>query len=276
LNYIRKRIHLPLKKNEQDLLWNFGSYAVMGICGVLKYFVIAAFYSPEVLGVYNQVYSIYMMVSQFSTGGVHLSTLKYVAQYAHDPKKYRIIGTSALLLAWFFALVTCVTLWLMRGTIGVWLDSANVAVGLLYAIPGLLFFSLNKVFLAVMNGLSKMKTYAIYQALRYVLMVLVIVIVAVLGLPGPALSVVFTIAEIILSIFLVVTLRSEISLPSVEEWKEWLRTHFSFGIRSMFSNVLVGLNPRVFQQRFCGGCIQPGFCRRRRSIPASHYCQDSL
>ena len=232
-------------KNETDILWNFGTYAVMGLCGLLKYFLIAAFYSPDVLGVYNQVYAVFLITDTFATGGLETSTLKHVAQYAHEKGAYRIIGASAILLSFVLAIISSLVVWILRVQIGVWLDSPRVATGLVWALPGVFFFTVNRILLAVLNGLSRMKTYAFFNALRYVLILGTVAIMAAFRVPGEVLPVVFSIAEIILFICQVISLRSEFSVPSISDLKVWMKIHLSFSLRGYGSAVLGGLGSRL-------------------------------
>jgi len=234
-----------LGKNGQDVLWNFASFVIMGVCGVLINFIIAGFYNPEVLGVYNQVYAVYIVSSQFAVVGIHLSVLKYVAQYVHEKERTRAIVSSALLLSASFALLSCLILWIGRWLIAAWMESPAVGNGLAWALPGLFFFSLNKVILSVLNGQSRMKLYAVFQALRYILMIAVIVLVAWSGLPGENLSMVFTVAELVLLLGLLPAIWPSLGFPGWQELRSWMRLHFDFGMRGFLSNVLLGLNPRV-------------------------------
>ena len=87
-----------LGKFGQDVLWNIASFGVMAACGVAINLIIGRWYNPEALGVFNQTYSVYIIVSQFAVAGVHLSVVKYVAQYAHDASIYRTINTAGLIL----------------------------------------------------------------------------------------------------------------------------------------------------------------------------------
>ena len=234
-----------LGKHGQDVLWNFVSFAIMGVCGVLINFIIAGFYDPAALGVYNQVYAVYIVSSQFAVVGVHLSVLKYVAQYNDQPDEVRNIITAGMLLSTVFALAACGVLWALRWPIAGWMDSPGVGRGLGWALPGLFFFSLNKVILFVLNAQERMKLYAVFQALRYVLMIAVIVVVALLGLAGEYLSSVFTICELVLFLGMLPTIRAQLGWPALPALRRWTRLHFDFGMRGFLSNVLLGLNPRV-------------------------------
>ena len=72
------------QKFSRDLLWNYISLAFLSISGILINLIIAGRYGAETLGVFNQVYAVYIVVSQFSTGGIQYSALRHVAEHARD------------------------------------------------------------------------------------------------------------------------------------------------------------------------------------------------
>jgi O-antigen/teichoic acid export membrane protein len=234
-----------LSKSGQDILWNVVSYGIMGVCGIVLNFIIAGFFGSATLGVYNQVYAVYIIASQFSAAGIHLSVLKYVAEYARDPGQYRAIAASGLLLSVVFGLITCAVVWFSRGLIGSLMDSAGVTEAIIWILPGLFFFTLNKVYLSMLNGLTKMKTYAVFQALRYILMIVVLLLLALVKKDGRLVTVIFSISETLLFVALTVVNLRHLALPTKDELKLWFGRHFSFGMRGFLSNVLLSLNPRV-------------------------------
>jgi O-antigen/teichoic acid export membrane protein len=229
----------------QDVLWNIASYGVMALSGIAINVVVWAAYSPETLGVFNQVFAIYVIASQFAVAGIHLSVVKHVAQYADQQEVYRTVNTTAILLAAGIAGVSSLLLWKLSAPIGELLGSDGVAQGIGYIAPGLLFFSINKILLSILNGLSRMKQYAVFQALRYLLIVAALVLLALRDVPGEMLVLAFTIAEVILLICLSVMLFKEFNLPAVGLLRKWLRIHLSFGIKGVGSNVLLQMNTRV-------------------------------
>ncbi len=234
-----------LGKFGQDVLWNVGSLGIMGVCGVVLNLIIAWAYRPEVLGSFNQVYALYIVVSQFAVIGLHLSALKYVAQYAADRAAYRSITTTAMVLAAGFAALAAVLTWLARDAFGVLLHSPGVAVGLACAAPGLFFFSINKVSLSILNGLSRLRAYAVFQSLRYLLMIGVLALLAAARVPGEYLPLVFSVAEGALFIALLPAIAPEMGRPASEAWRPWIRAHLVFGVRGFLSNVLLEFNTRV-------------------------------
>jgi O-antigen/teichoic acid export membrane protein len=242
---IRAQSRVIFSKNGTDVLWNFASFVVMGCTGILLNLIIANRYSTETLGAFSQVYSFYLVISQLSAAGVHLSTLKYVAEFACEPEKYREIAFSALTVSALMAIPTVLFVWLIRSKIASWMGSPAVGVGLAWATPGLFFFTLNKVYLSVYNGLSRMKHYAVFQTLRYLLMLSSLLVMTVFNRGGIEPTFILSSAECILFFILSAALLNELNVPTWRSWIFWSRKHVSFGARGFISNVLLGLNPRI-------------------------------
>ena len=248
-NYLLKLIGLQREdlssKFGQDALWNIASYGVMAVSGIAINVIIWIVYSPDVLGVFNQVFAVYVIASQFAVAGIHLSVVKYVAQYAAQVEIYRAINTAAILLSTVIAGLSAILLWLLSDQIGNLLSSPQVARGIVYIAPALFFFSINKVLLSILNGLSRMKVYAFFQALRYILIVGALVTLILRDVPNEVLPFAFTIAEGILLVCLSVSLFKEFLLPPFEVLRKWILNHLEFGIKGLGSNVLLQMNTRV-------------------------------
>ena len=234
-----------LGKFGQDVLWNVVSFGIMAACGIGINLIIGRWYSPDVLGVFNQTYAIFVIASQFAVAGIHLSVVKYVAQYSDKPNIYRPMNTAALLLASLFAGISCTALGLSSSQIGRWFDSPGLAAGILYIVPGLFFFSINKILLSILNGLSRMRIYAVYQSLRYLTIIAGLLGIASLQLPGESLMFSFTVAELVVFVAMLPALFREFALPAIRTLRKDLRVHFDFGMRSFLSNVFLQTNNRV-------------------------------
>lgn len=207
-----------------------------------------AFKGPQALGIFNQVFAFYVIVSQIAVGGLQFSVLKHCSYEQDNLPECAVIASSALMLVAFVGIVICVMLFALRDVIGRILESPPVALGLTFAIPGLLFYSLNKVLLMVLNGLRNMRAVAVFQALRYVLILLGVVVIMLLGYAGSHLSLSLTISEVILFVTLmlyinIMLFRIRFSLSS--EIRSWFRRHISFGSRGFLSGVLIEMNTRV-------------------------------
>lgn len=236
---------LLYSKLRKDIIWNYLSLGILAVSGILINVIIAGFYGAETLGVFNQVYAVYIVASQFATGGVQLSVIKHVAEFVEDSEKLNKIISSATVLAFILGIATGSIVFLSKDFIGNLLASPGVAKGLFFVAPALVFFSLNKVLIMALNGLRRMKAFAFCLAVRYLLMIGYVVLATFLSLPGHTLSAAFLVAESLLFMILLIIININMSFVHWTRWDNWLRTHAIFGFKGFFSGILVELNTRV-------------------------------
>ena len=238
--------HQLFGKFGQDVLWNVASLGVLALGGIIINMIIARYKGAEALGIFNQVFAIYIVLSQIGVGGIHFSVLKHTSYNQDNPSACTDITTSALILVVIISGLVCIIGFFSVEFFSRLLDSSGVKVGLLAAIPGLLFFSLNKVLINTLNGLRHMKAYAIYRALRYFLLPLSIIIMLLLQLSGDMLSLSLSVTEIILFFALFIYINSQVlRLKLSSNVISWFSKHLSFGLRGMLSGILIEMNSRV-------------------------------
>jgi hypothetical protein len=230
------------------LAWNFASLAVLGVAGIALNALIGVLYDESALGIFNQALAAYIFFSQVAVGGLDRSLLKEVAACAHE--RARVAGTlaAALVPGVLLALAVTLAFWLARGALGRWLDSPGTAEAIGWATPGLFFFALNKLLLATVNGLQRMRAFAVYQALRYVLILAALAGFALLDRErthAAHLAGVFSFAEALLFLVLVPEVWLQVRGGLERGWTALVRPHLSFGLRSIGSGVLLELNARV-------------------------------
>ena len=232
----------------RDVAWNVGSLAFLAASGIALNVLIGDLYGPAKLGVFSQVLAAYVLCAQLGVGGVHLSALKSIAEAPEDRPRATSIVVGSLVLALALTSLATIAFLLARGPVSRWLESPGVAVGMTAAAPGLFFFGLNKVLMSALNGLRRMRTFAVLTALRYGL-VLVGLTVWVQRDPGRVrgdeVAFAFTFAEGILFLVLVAAVGSQLVFPVRGDWKDWVPTHLAYGSKSFASGILLELNTRV-------------------------------
>jgi O-antigen/teichoic acid export membrane protein len=231
-------------KFRRDVMWSVTGLAVMGVCGVLLNILVGCFYDAAALGVFNQVFAVYVLFSQFAVGGIHYSTLQAIAPHAEDRASHPALLIGALVPTALLALAAATVFYGSRYAVGGLLQSPQVATGIAWAVPGLFFFAINKVLLAALNGLRRMKEFALLQATRPAVMIATLLAVALLRYPAARLPLVFSIAETVVFLAALVVLRRHLA-GSLAGCTYWMRRHALFGAQSFFSGVLIELNARV-------------------------------
>jgi O-antigen/teichoic acid export membrane protein len=236
-------------KFQQDVLWNLASLVVLGASGILLKVLIGRYYDAVALGVFNQTLAVWFLCSQIAVAGIDRSTLRAVAAHQHDDAKVTSIVAGALAAALALSLIVTTAYWGSIGWLARWFNhSANMPMSLLLAAPGLFFYALNKVLLGVVNGTQRMRAFALYQTVRYLVPLLGLVGFLVLDeqrIHGSALAVVFSLGEGVLFLLLLVDLRRHLAAPVARAWRDWSREHLRYGIKSVVSGVLFELNTYV-------------------------------
>jgi O-antigen/teichoic acid export membrane protein len=224
------------------IVWNLAAFAVVGVCGVAMNILIATIYPTWVLGAFNQVLAYYIVGGQIATFAIHYSVLYNVSIAAGDARRSGEAALTGVVLAALISLALCTALWVGKGVVT---RSEAVVAGLEAALPGLFLFPLNKILMATLNGLRRMRGYAIANAARYVLIVAAIPIGAYAGLPAERVPICLTVAELLLFVGLLAATASHLRIPSLRAVREWTRTHLAFGSRGVAGGLLVELNTRV-------------------------------
>jgi len=235
-------VRVPLSgKFGQDMVWNLVSFGILGVSGVLLTVLIGRFYGAATLGVFNQVFALYTLLSQLAVFGVHYSAVKHVAEFSDDPGKCDVIVSSSLAITALCAGVVYVAGYLLSGHVGRLFDSPGVQEGWVCVLPGLWALALSKVLLGVLNGRRFMKAFAVGQALRFVLFIVFLVGFVVLGVSGDLLPLCVSAAEIVVLVFLLLYVLRFHRFVGVRQWAGWAWRHLSFGARGLLSGIMAVL-----------------------------------
>lgn len=226
-----------------DILWNLVSYVIMGASGILLNTLIGFKYSPETLGVFNQVFAFYIIISQLSVFGIHYSAIKYIPHTDEPQERAAAIWASSL-LTFLTALLVCLALYLATPRLSHFF-SQEVIKGIQVSIPGLFLFSLNKTQLSVINGLRFMKLFAIVQALRPSGMLIALAYIVFTDIHANYVPLVISIPEFIISPLLLFYIFKNTSRPNWATLKPWLLSHLHFGSKSFLSGTIIELNSKV-------------------------------
>jgi O-antigen/teichoic acid export membrane protein len=236
----------PRRRFNRDVLWNLASLGVLGASGVLSNFLIIALLGPDALGVFVQVFAVYAFLAQLSTGGAHLSVLKYVAEHRDDRETCGRLIVHALLITLGIAGAICIAAYAAKDRIGGLLDSPGVAAGLVFTLPGLVANGWNKCLLSVLNAARHMRAYAVFQALRFTFVFAALLILALQRVEASRLTLAITAGEV--ALFAVLSAYVHVSMYPLRRlggMARWIPEHVSFGSRALLSGVLGNLNARV-------------------------------
>lgn len=221
--------------------WNAASLAAAAASGLALQFLVARWYGPEVLGLFNQVLAIYLVASQFSTVGIQLFVQR---EAALDPggQATNILRVALHLVAALAGVTVCAT-FVAAPAVARLFDSADLAPALRVALPGLWCFALSKTLLGVALGRGRRLAFTFGVGARPVLLLAALLGWYGVGGTGHDLPVILSIAEAVLALGLWLAVRRELQhgTASSAAWRRIL----SFGVRAMPSTALGDLNTRI-------------------------------
>jgi len=227
------------------VVWNLVPVAVLGVVGLGLNIAIGRWWDTDALGVFNQVTTVYFVFATIGAIGINLSALRAIAQRPTDRPAVAAIVVGALIPAVVLAAAVTGLAIASRHALGRWLDSATVAEGIVYVAPGLGCFVVNKLLLAIVNGHGRMRAFAIYTTLRYVMIGVGLGICGVLELDATRLPIIWTIAEGTVLAVLVVETLSTVRFAGMGDWRPWVTEHLRFGIRGAGATLFFELNSRL-------------------------------
>ncbi|NDJ75747.1 MAG: oligosaccharide flippase family protein [Chloroflexi bacterium] len=229
-----------------EVLLSMGSLVVLAISGVLLNMIITLARGTSGLGVFNQVFALYILASQLATVGLQNSVLKQISYASDDCELQADIATSALLLVVLCSVPVMVGGFLATGLVEDYFRSADVGAGFRFVLPGLLFFGLNKVLINILNGLQQMKAYAVFRSLRFILLLGSVIILIALGVADSTIPLALTLTEIVLFLTLFVLIyRRLLPFKPINSIYARCVEHLSYGSRSMLGGALLELNTRM-------------------------------
>jgi O-antigen/teichoic acid export membrane protein len=229
-----------------DLLWNMASFGLVAIIGILLNIIILKVYDTRVLGVFNQVFAIYLLLSQLAVGGVHLGVQRFVPANIKSDAQTKNIVLAALIVCTIISIVVIFIGFLLKDFPATILNSKAVGVGYVVILPGLLFFSWNKVLLSYHNGCRRMKAFAVFNFLRYAGILVGLLLFVIYKFDVNYLPVILSLAEACL--FLVVFFYSLSFLRGAIHFKRllvWVKIQYHFGNKALLGNFLLDVNTKV-------------------------------
>jgi O-antigen/teichoic acid export membrane protein len=231
----------------RDIAWNVIPVVLLAGVGLGLNIGIGgrAAWGPEALGVFNQVTTAYFVLAVFGALGIQYSVLRAIAAHRADPAQIAAIAVGALVPTVVLAAIVTAVFVAGRGAVAALLDSTAVAEGMLWAAPGLFCFTVNKVLFGVVNGLGRMRAYAVYTSLRYAMLAVGFGIAVAVDAEAAQLGGLWTLTEGTLLIVLAGELVATVPLRRAAGWRSWASAHLRYGTRGAGATLLFELNSRL-------------------------------
>jgi len=223
----------------KDTIWGLVGTVVQGVFGFATNAVLVQFYGTDGFGRFALALSACLPLQLVTAFGMTSSVAKHTAEHSHDAGHVRAVLSAALVLVIPISVVVVLLGWAAIPVLDwIYRDAAFLALYtvLLASLP---FAAINKVLIGLLNGLRDMKAYAVFQAARFVLVFVGIVVLHVQT--GSLQTCVWAVpaAEVVLLAALAVRTRlpMRIGLPA----GRWLKTHARFGGYSCLHNFVADL-----------------------------------
>jgi O-antigen/teichoic acid export membrane protein len=154
-----------------------------------------------------------MILSLLAAGGTQMSVLWAIPRFLGKPFHIRLLYTSALFATIPFAFITAFLTFYFRHTIAGLFGSQELSDSLLYMTPALILFAFNKVLQNTLNGMGKMRSFAVFQSMRYLFFSLSVIIFLLFGFPTTYFVLGFAISELLLFIIFSLYISFYVKLP---------------------------------------------------------------
>lgn len=233
------------RRLRRDVAWNLVPVVLLGVVGLGLSFVIARWWGASAFGVFNLVTTAYFALAVVGACGLQFSVLRAVAEHPDDRDRVAAVVVGALVPGVVLAAAATAGFLAIRPLIVRWVASPEVGEGMLWAAPGLFCFAVNKLLFGVVNGLRRMRAFAIYTSLRYLLIAAGLVLARVCQLAPAHLSAIWTFTEGTLLLVLAGELACTVRLRRAAGWTAWTRKHLGYGARGVVATLAYEINTKL-------------------------------
>ena len=238
--------YLKLSRFSLGVVNNSVSFIIIGISGILINFLILFKYDVAMLGVFNQLIAVYVVLSQIINVGLYYSILNFTSDPAY--KKTQKIDSifSALLFGFVISIPIIILIKNNYNHFSYLFDSDYVGNAVHISSYALGFFSANKILIAGLNGLGKLFEVAIFNAIRPILAVSFLVAVIFFDLDQIKIFYMFLFSETILFTIILTYYKVNNNFPKLyNNIPKYFRWHIKYGLKSIPNALLIEFNPKV-------------------------------
>jgi O-antigen/teichoic acid export membrane protein len=233
------------QKLSQDIAYTLGSFVVLAISGIVINVLITGLRDAAALGVFNLSYAVYIVASQFAVWGLHYSVLRHAAFYEADSVERGHMLMTAAFCAFGMGLVSCGVVVLAEPLFVRAFNSEATGAAIRNSALGLALFPLNKVLIAYLNGLRRMKAFAVLQAVRYIVVMVLVATVAASPLPIETSAFCFFLAEVFTLLLSCAYIVRQKLAGELRFSGAWVKRHYTFGTKALPAGMFAEVNSRV-------------------------------
>jgi stage V sporulation protein B len=218
---------------------------IASIINMLLVFVISIILARHLgaydLGVYRLTYTFYGVATMVGALGIAVAVIKFVAEYKDDEVNLNKIVSSAIITSLVAGVIMSLIIYLLSQTVADLFRTPEMKIQLMLLSPVFPFILVNSILYGTLNGLRKMKRYAIALILQQVLMTVstVILIYRDFGVSGAIISIV--ISSIVMSAYLIYSCRGYFHLI-LDGYLETTKKLLTFGSQMFGANLINMIN----------------------------------
>lgn len=232
-------------KFSKDALVNLASVGLSGVLYVLLNASIINHYNEAVLGVFNQAYTIYILLSQITVFGIHLSVQQFIPRNFNNTKRLGEGMAAGLFITLAIASGVTLLAYPFIPLLEHVFNSHDVMQAVHFCLWGVILFSLNKVLFAYLNGKRLMTHFAVFTLARFVLMFATAGFIMFIVNDARLLVLSLVVPEVILFVAMLIYLTSTLTLSFNKNSRVILKEHLLFGKKAFVGNLLLDINTRV-------------------------------
>lgn len=233
------------QKLSQDIAYTLGSFLVLAISGIVINIAVTVLRDAAALGVFNIAYAIYIVSSQIAVWGFHYSVLRHSAFYESAPIERGHMLLTGAVCALVMGAMAATLIALAEPLFARAFGSEITGAAIRNAALGLALFPLNKVLIAYLNGLRRMKAFSVLQAVRYIVVMVLVTAVAASPLPIQTATFCFFLAEAVTIISACLYISHQDLVGELRFVKAWVARHYAFGTKSLPAGLFAEIHSRV-------------------------------
>ena len=229
----------------RDIIAGLAMVLMLVLFGILLLFGVAYYYSPSIVGVFNQAYTVLIISSQVATLGIQNAVLYYIPTVLGEKSKVSQTLSTSLSLVLISGFSFSAAVFLLSSPLAHFFSSPGLAIALKFLAPALIFLPANKILLNALNGLQFMVCYAVFSVTRIGLLLLFLTISIFLNISGEKLPFIFFLSECPLFFILVIFIHKK-GYPLLTKIRKNNSSFLiKFGLKSMWIGMLHEVNTRV-------------------------------
>lgn len=239
-------MHIRRHSFSVDLILNYAAFVVSACCGLLFLYICAANLGQEGFGILSQVTALFIVVSQIAVGGLQFSALQTAGDSTLGGCEKQAQIWAAICAAGLWGSCITIIAFIAQDIVGRIFHSPPVGQGWSNAVLALALFAVNKTAASALNGLDRMRLFALQTALRSILLVFFSGVLIIGGAGPVSICWMFICVEAVMSIYLLVQVVATIGFPK-GQWMSLhkVKRHVSFGLRALWSGLAYEINLRL-------------------------------